>query len=251
VDPPRETIPPLGLAAAARLYLRYALPLTALSAIACAPVILVALRTPTPLDRAGINAIIARGWLMLALGWLCQLALVGAATPIARHPLPQLPAFTAGLARLVRAIIPCLAAAVAILLGSLALVVPGVLLLGLLVFTGASDARGLPTPLVDSLGFARRHLAATARAAGALFVLDVAIAVLAQIAFANPSKLTDPALLRAVPYFTHAIAAALVLLSPLPATLLAILRTSQPAASQQPAANRQPAASSEQPTSST
>ena len=211
---------------AARRWLRYALPLTALSAIAFAPLIVLALRTEVPVDRAGINLTIARGWGLAALGWLCQLVLVGGATPIARAApaeLSQLRAFTAGLAQMSRAVVPCLVAGVAIAIGCLALVVPGLMLFALLAVTGASAERGLPAPLVDSIGFARRQLPAIAIAAGAMFALDVAIAIAAQVGFANPSIPSVQALAQ-VPYFTRAITAALIVASPLPAAALAVLR---------------------------
>lgn len=221
-----DLVPRDLVAAAARRWLRYAAPLTALSATAFAPVIVLALRTQVAIDRAGVTTTIARGWGLVALGWLCQLVLVGGATPIARAApaeLSQLRAFTAGLAQLGRAIVPCVAAGVVIAIGCLALVVPGLVLFALLAVTGASDQRGLPAPLVDSIEFARRHLPAIAVAAGAMFVLDVTIGVAAQLVFASPAKLTVPAL-AAVPSFTRAIAGALVLVSPLPAMALAMVR---------------------------
>src|SRR5262245_21954116 len=63
-------------------WLHYAVPLLLLSAIAFAPVIALALRVPVPVDQAGGKAVLALGWELVALGWLSQLVLVGAATAI-------------------------------------------------------------------------------------------------------------------------------------------------------------------------
>jgi hypothetical protein len=221
--PPSETAAraPL-LAAAVQRWLRYAVPLTALSAIALAPVIALALRTVAPTDRAALPGAVARGWMMVALAWLCQLVLVGAAMAVARAEPSQLRAFTGGLARLVRAIVPCLAAAAAIAIGGLALAVPGVVLMALLALTGASDQRGLPAPLVDSIGFGRRHLRAVSIATGAMIALDAAIGLAGVLAFAHADRL---AMAR---HLAPAIAAALVVASPLPATVLAMLRAREP-----------------------
>ena len=221
-DPP----PPPVLAPALATWLRYAAPLTALSAVALAPVIALALRAQVPVDAASSNAMVARGWAMIALAWLGQLVLIGGATAVTTARPSQLAAFTRGLVRELRAIVPCLAAIAAIAVGCLAGIVPGVVLIALLVLTGASEQRGLPAPLVDSIGFARRHLAVVALAAGAMLALDLAIGVVAQLAFARPlARPPAPGQLVAVRQFVRVIAIALVVASPLPATVLAAIRT--------------------------
>jgi hypothetical protein len=96
---------------AIRLWLRYVAPLTALSALALSPVLLVALRTPPPADAAQARAMIALGWKLLALAWFGQLVLVGGAAAIARDTPSQLAALGRGAAQMLRAIVPCLAAA--------------------------------------------------------------------------------------------------------------------------------------------
>lgn len=209
-------------------WLRYIAPLTALSAIALAPLIVIALRVRAPLDQAGTNAAVIAGWEMLAIAWLGQLVLVGGAAAVicAQPPqLSQLGAFRSGFVGLVRAIVPCLAAAVAIAIGSLALVVPGLALLVLLALTGASRERGLPAPLVDSIAVVRQQLPAVALTIAGMLALDAAIGLAAYRGFVVPlPRQPSPAQLAAVRHFVRAIALALVVVSPLPATVLATIR---------------------------
>lgn len=214
--------------AAVHAWLRYIVPLTLLSAIALAPVIAIALRVRAPLHPAGISAALTAGWAMLALAWLGQLVLVGGASAITRArpaPLSQLGAFRDGLAQLVQAIVPCLTAAVTIAIGSLALVVPGLVLLVLLALTGASRERGVPAPLVDSIAVTRTRLPAVALTVAAMLAIDVAIGVAAYRAFVVPlPRHPAPAQLAALPHILRMMALALVLVSPLPATVLATIR---------------------------
>jgi hypothetical protein len=210
---------------AANTWLRYLVPLTLLSAIALSPVIAIAVRARVPVDQPSANALLATGWQLLAIGWFGQLVLVGSAAAItgARPPRPsQLHAFGGGLGQLVRAIVPCLAAVVVIAIGSLALVVPGLLLLVLLALTGASTARGLPAPLTDSIAIARAQLPAVALTVAAMLALDAAIGLAAYRGFViGLPRQATPAQLAAVRQFVRAIALALVLVSPGPATVLA------------------------------
>jgi hypothetical protein len=210
---------------ALRAWLRHLVPLTLLSAIALSPLIALALTTRAPADLAGAKAAVTRGWTLLAFAWLAQLMLVGGASAILAAPRSQLRALGAGVVQLVRAIVPCLIAAAAIAIGSLALVVPGLVLLVLLSLTGASRERGLPAPLLDSISAARRQLPAVILAVAALFAIDALIGVMAHHAFiaALPPKPT-PAQLAGARDFVRAIVIALVVLSPLPATVLAALR---------------------------
>jgi hypothetical protein len=208
--------------------LRYLVPLTLLSAIALAPVIVIALRVRVPVDPAGANAAVIAGWGMLAIAALGQLVLVGGAAAVARvqpSQLSQLGALRSGFMGLVRAIVPCVAAAVAIAIGSLALLVPGLALLVLLALTGASRERGLPAPLVDSIAVARTQLPTVALTVAAMLALDAAIGLAAYRGFVVPlPRQPTPAQLAAVRHFARAIALALVVVSPLPATMLATIR---------------------------
>jgi hypothetical protein len=219
---------PSLLHAAVDTWLRYVVPLTLLSAIALSPVIVLALRVRVPVDQPGANAILAAGWELLAVAWLGQLVLVGAAAAIIRTQPSQPRALGDGLIALGRAIIPCLAAALAIALGSLALVVPGLVLVVLLALTGASRAPGASplAALADSIAATRRQLPAVAVTVVALLALDIAIVLVAQhVLVALFSHPPTPIQLRALRSFVRAIALALVVVSPLPATVLALLRT--------------------------
>lgn len=219
---------------ALRLWLRYLVPLTAMSAIALSPVLAIALRAPAPLDRSAASAMVTLGWKLIASAWLFQLVLVGGASAITRGAPSQLRALGGGLVQVLRAIVPCVAVAAAIAIGSLALVVPGLVLLVLLSLTGASRERGLPAPLVDSITVARGQLAAVALAVAGMLALDAAIAVIAHRAWIAALPRNPPAAqLVAARHFVQAIALALVVASPLPATVLAVLhqrgRLAQPA----------------------
>jgi hypothetical protein len=210
---------------AVRTWVRYIVPLTLLSAIALSPLVALASRVHAPADAAAARPVIQLGWTLLAVAWLGQLLLGGGAAAMLTDPPSQLRAFTRGLLQLIRAVLPCLVAALAVAIGSLALVLPGVALLVLLSLTAASRERGLPGPLLDSIAAARRQLPAVTLAVLALFALDAAIGLVAYRAFLVPlpAKPT-PIQLAAVRNFVRAIALALVALSPLPATVLATLR---------------------------
>jgi hypothetical protein len=210
---------------AVRTWVRYIVPLTLLSAIALSPLLVLAARVHAPADAAAARPVIQLGWTLLAVAWLGQFLLVGGAAAMLTAPPSQLRAFTRGLLQLIRAVVPCLVAALAVAIGSLALVLPGLMLLVLLSLTGASRERGLPAPLLDSLAAARRQLPAVALAVLALFALDAAIGLVAYrtVLLPLPAKPT-PIQLAAVRNFVRAIALALVVLSPLPATMLATLR---------------------------
>jgi hypothetical protein len=210
---------------AVRTWLSYIVPLTLLSAIALSPLVALALRVHTPADPATAKPVIQLGWTLLAVAWLGQLLLVGGAAAMRSEPPSQLRAFTRGLLQLIRAVVPCLIAVLAVAIGSLALVLPGLVLLVLLSLTAASRERGLPGPLLDSLAAARRQLPAVALAVLALFALDAAIGLVAYRAFLVPLPAKPTAVqLAAVRNFVRAIVLALVVVSPLPATMLATLR---------------------------
>jgi hypothetical protein len=224
--PPEATTADRGLVATAiRTWLRYVIPLTLLSAIALSPLVIIALTLRVP-GNAG-QAVTTRGlgWALVGVAWLGQLILVGGAAAMTGARLSQRQALTRGCTQLARAVVPCVVAAAAIALGSLALVVPGVLLLVLLSLTGASPDRGLPAPLRDSIAVARRHLPAVAITVAAMLALDAAIGIIAYRASAMPlGRAPTPAQLLAIRTFVRAVVLGLVVLSPLPAMLLATLR---------------------------
>jgi hypothetical protein len=218
-DPSRAIV-----ATALRTWLRYLVPLTLLSAIALSPLVVLALGVRAPADLAAAQPVVRLGWTLLALAWLGQLLLVGGAAAMLTEPPSQLRAFTRGFVQLIRAVVPCLVAALAVAIGSLALVVPGLVLLVLLSLTAASRERGLPAPLLDSLAAARRQLPAVVVAVIALFALDAAIGLVAHRAFLAPLPARPTSIqLAAVRSFLRAIALALVALSPVPAIVLAAI----------------------------
>jgi hypothetical protein len=124
----------------------------------------------------------------------------------------------------VRAALPCLVAVLAVLLGGLALVVPGLVLLVLVSMTGASDELGtgpLP-PITDSIATARKSLTTITLVVAVVLALDFGIALIAQIVTAQTltKKPSLPALVSAHTYI-RVVAIALVAFSPLPACAIA------------------------------
>ena len=213
------------IAAALRTWLRYLVPLTLLSAIALSPLLYLALTARIPADATAAAALRRLSWGLVALAIVPQLVLVGAAAPITRNRPSQLRALASGLTGLLAALLPCIAAVAAIALGILALVIPGLILLPLLALTGASTARGIHARLLDSITVARTNLRAVLLAVLALLALDIAIGVVAHLQFSVAlPKRPSPAQLTAARHILHAIAVALVVISPLPATLLAAIR---------------------------
>ncbi|HEY0190594.1 MAG TPA: hypothetical protein VGC42_05685 [Kofleriaceae bacterium] len=220
--PPAARAPVLP--ATVDLWLRYLAPLTALSATALAPVIALALLARRPTEPAEADAARAIGWGLVALAWVGQLMLVGAAAAIARARPSQLGALRLGLRALGRAIVPTAAAVAAVLLGGLALALPGVALLALTALAGASPLRGAAA-VADSIAIARRSLVAVALAAAALVALDAGTVLAVKLAVLEPlAKPPRPVQLAQLPRFLHLIALVLVAGSPLPAAALAVIR---------------------------
>ncbi|MBA3454373.1 MAG: hypothetical protein H0T42_14870 [Deltaproteobacteria bacterium] len=165
---------------AVRTYVRYLVPLTLLSVIAFAPVILLALRVPVPAN--GKQAVIALryAWVFAACSIIPLFLLVGGVAPavrgmVAGAPRTQLRVLGAGLTGLAGALIPTVIAAAAIAMGSLALVLPGLILIVLLALSGASALEGGPARVADSIAVARTRI---------LPILGVLVAVLAVQAIA-------------------------------------------------------------------
>jgi hypothetical protein len=230
VDAPSGTPPAAGSAGAivgpaVRTWLRHAVPLTLLSALALSPLIALAMRARVPASAAEARGLVSLGWTLVALAWLGQLVLVGAAAAMIGERRSQLRALGRGLVQMIRAVVPCAVAAAAVLIGCLALVVPGPVLLVALSLTAASQARGLPAPLVDSVAAVRQQWLAVALAVAGLLALDAAIGAVAHRALVAvlPAKPT-PLQLAAARDVVRATAVALVVLSPLPACVLARLR---------------------------
>ena len=210
---------------------RYFAPLTLLAAIVFAPALLVVMRLPVPGDASQAKIAIRFGWEVAGLAWIGQLVLVGGVAPAVRGVvvgarLSQLRAFSSGLAQLLRAIAPCAVVVAAVLIGSIALIVPGLLLLVMLSLTGASTARGLAGQLAESVAVVRTQLKTVAIIVGAMILADVAIAMILHGMLLGPvSAKPTPHQLVMVRGFVRAVTITIVVLSPLPAILLATIRS--------------------------
>jgi hypothetical protein len=120
--------------------------------------------------------------------------------------------------------VPWVIVVAAVLLGGVALVVPGLVLLVLLSLTGASERLGEPPPaaLVDSVAIVRGNFARTAAIVAAILVVDLAICYAIQ-------KALVPAITRKVPAakllplrtFVRTVPLAIAAVSPLAACALA------------------------------
>jgi hypothetical protein len=163
---------------ALRTLVRHAVPLVLLSLVAFVPLWLV-VRGMKPATAGEVKTVVRLVWILAGTAWMFQLALVGAAAPLVGQRLSQLAGARAAVLGFRRAIVPCAAAAIAVLIGGVALVVPGLILLVLFALTGASAEPGLPAPLLDSAAIVRRaRLPVVALVAG-LLVVDVALAFIA------------------------------------------------------------------------
>jgi hypothetical protein len=214
-----------------RAWLRYIVPLTLLAIVAVGPVAYVAWKTAAPVDVVTARGLVRRGWVLAAVAIALQLFLVAAAAPAvrglhAKAPLSQLGALRAGIVGLVRGFVPWLTAIVAVLLGGVALVVPGVLLLVLVAMTGASDELDAPLPaaIQDSIAVARAHLPSIAVVIAAVVAIDLAITYAAQLAFV-PMVGKKVAVAKLAPIRTFVRVTALALVAIAPAFACAIAAT--------------------------
>ncbi len=218
---------------AVRTYLRYLVPLTLLSAIAFAPLLLLALRVPIPgnAKQAAIN--LRYAYAFAGCSVIPLLLLVGGVAPAVRGivggaPRSQLAVLGAGLVGLARAAVPTLLAVAAIAIGGLALALPGLLLLVLLALSGASVAAGAPARLAESVAIARTRFF---RIAGILLVTlgiqAIAIFVLSRGLVPIP-KPPRPEHLAAFRQLVRVTVAGILLAAPIPAVLLAVIHTRGP-----------------------
>jgi hypothetical protein len=216
---------------AARAYLRYAIPLTLLAAVALAPWLALGLGASTPKDVAGARGALRMAWLLGATAWIGQLWLVGAAAPLVRAldegaPLSQLRAIGRGALQLARGALPWLAAVAAIALGGLALALPGLALLVLFSTAAAGTRRGLPAPLLESAELVRRGLPLAAGAIAALLAVDVgAVALAQQLLRPEVAKKLRPDQLEAYRRIVQIAALAVLVAAPPIAALLAAVHT--------------------------
>jgi hypothetical protein len=214
---------------AVRTWLRFVAPLAVLGAMAAAPLFVIVVKLAPMIDAAHART---RIWLGVALAFaafIAQLATVAAVMPALRsvergQPLSQWRAFAAGAGRLARVILPLACAVAAMLIGSLALVVPGLALLVMLALTGASDQLGepLPSPLVDSVAMVRARFWRIAAIVAAALVINLVLANGGQLALLGviPKKNPNAAIVAAMK-LKLAVPVALALVSPLVACALA------------------------------
>jgi hypothetical protein len=217
---------------ALRAWLRYLVPLTLLAAVALAPLLYVALVTSPPANVEGARALVRRGWVLASCAVVFQLLLVAAAAPLvasvaAARPLSQLRSLLVAARSLLRGVMPWLVATFAIVLGGLALVVPGLLVLVLVSLTGASEHLDRPRDAVlDSIAIVRTAFARIALVVVLIVLADLAIAYVAQRMYVPMlAKKMAATKLVTMQAYVRAVAVGLVAISPLVACVLAAIRS--------------------------
>lgn len=212
-----------------RAWLRYVVPLTVLAALAFLPLLYVAWRAGAAQDLARARAQVRFGWIVAGSALAFQLLVVAGVAPAVRgvvrgQPLSQWRAFVDGGRNLLRGVVPWCIAIAAVLLGGVALVVPGVLLLGLLALTGASDRLGEPPPaaLVDSVDVVRASFARVAIVVAVIVLANVAITYGVQTAFVpHITRKVPAAKLLPIRTFVRVVPLALAAVAPIAACALA------------------------------
>jgi hypothetical protein len=212
-----------------RTWLRYVVPLTLVAIIACAPLLYVALTAQPPADFARGRSQLRLGWGLAGCAIGFQLLLVAGVAPAVRAvaggvPLSQGAALLAGLRGLVRGVLPWAVAIASVLLGGLALVGPGLLLVCLVSLTGASDQLGTSpqAAIMDSVNVVRRQLPRIALLVLAIVAIDLAITFAVQSMYVPViAKKASAAKLLPVRTFLRITVLAIVAVSALPACGLA------------------------------
>lgn len=211
-----------------RTYVRYLVPLTVLSLIAFAPLVLFALRVPAPANAKQAEIVLRIAWALAGCSVISLYLLVGGVAPAVRGlaggaPRSQLAALGSGLAGLARAVVPTLLAVAAIAIGGLAVAVPGLILLVLLALTGASALDGAPERLAESIAIARtKFLPIAGVIVATLAVQAVAILVLSRplVPLPKPPRPEHLAAFRQLARFTIV---GIALAAPIPAVILAAI----------------------------
>ncbi len=219
-----------------RTYLRYLVPVTLLSALAFAPLLWLVMRVPIPADALQARGVLRTTWLLVGLGLVPLLVLVGGVSPAVRsvaegRPASQLAALGHGTIALLRAVVPCAVALIAICIGSLALAVPGLLLFVLLSLTGAGARAG--NTLGDTLSASVVAVRARFVTVAAILVVSLAVTVvgiyLLQRGLPIPlPKQPPPELLPNLQLFARWAIAGIAIGAPIPAIALAALATRSP-----------------------
>ena len=211
-----------------RAWLTYLGPFVVLGVVAAAPPLFVFYKLAPTLDPEHARARVPLGIALAFVALFAQLAAVAAVAPAvravaARERLPQLRALLDGAAALVRAIVPACVVAATVLLGGVALVVPGLALLVLLALTGASERlrEPLPAPLVDSVALVRDQFWRVALVVGIALVVDLAIADGGQLSLLGTVMKKPNATQLAAMKLSRTVAIALAAVTSLVATSLA------------------------------
>ncbi len=213
--------------------MRYVVPLTLITAAVMIVFVLTGARVRPAVDLANARSQLHVGWLLAAFAWVFQLVIVAAAAPMVRavavgRELSQVAAFVAGARNVLRAAVPIAVVLAAIVLGTIAVVVPGLLLLGLFSLTGASErlADPLPTALADSAAIVRAHAKELAVILAIILAADLGVAAISHLAIV-PALGQKPtaAQLAPVSAFVRTIAYTLVAFSAVPGCLLAAFYT--------------------------
>ena len=213
--------------------MRYVVPLTLITAAVMIVFVLTGARIRPAVDLANARSQLHVGWLLAAFAWVFQLVLVAAAAPMVRavaagRELSQVAAFVAGVRNVLRAAVPIAVVLAAIVLGMVAVVVPGLLLLGLFSLTGASErlADPLPAALADSAAIVRAHAKEVAVILAIIIAADLAVAAISHLAILPTlEKKLTVAQLAPVSAFVRTIAYTLVAFSAVPGCLLAAFYT--------------------------
>lgn len=213
-----------------RTYVRYLVPLTLLSLIAFAPLILFALRVPVPLNAKQAEIVLRYAYVFAGCTVILLFLLVGGVAPAVRaidsgKPRSQLAVLASGLYGLGRSAVPLLLAIAAIAIGTLAAVLPGLLLLVLLALTGASELEGAPARLSESISIARTKMLPII----GVILLTVAAQAVAIFVLARPlvplPKPPPPQLLVAFQHLLRLCVMGVAIAAPLAAVVLAAIHT--------------------------
>ncbi len=213
--------------------MRYVAPLTLITAAVMIVFVLTGARIRPAVDLANARSQLHVGWLLAAFAWVFQLVLVAAAAPMVRavaagRELSQVAALVAGVRNVLRAAVPIAVVLAAIVLGMVAVVVPGFLLLGSFSLTGASErlADPLPAALADSAAIVRAHAKELAVILAIILAADLAVAAISHLAILPTlGKKPTAAQLAPVSAFVRTIAYTLVAFSAVPGCLLASFYT--------------------------
>jgi hypothetical protein len=217
------------IALALRTWLRFLVPLTVLAIVACAPLLYLTWTAKAPANAADARWQVRYIWALGGCALAFQLLLVAGVAPAvravaARAPLSQLGALVSGMRGLLRGFLPWLVAIVAVLLGGLALVLPGALLAILVSLTGASERlhTSPQASIADSIASVRTQLPRVALIVGAIVLVDLAIVSVAQLTYVPLiSKKISAAKLEPMVKYVRASGTAIVALAPLAACFLA------------------------------